>query len=213
ATVALSTGLPGSGTLDVKGPMTAYPLDAELAISIRNAPVEPYQGYIPVPARLSGRFNGDSRNRIAYHDGRLIAKSRGNSWAQNVEIREPGAVQPAIRIERMDLVGIDFDWPRRAAAARAGFRRFRMDVERAADGSINLRRLFTPPVAATAAPARKPAAAASAAQPASKGVLETMRLEFGEVRIDNGFVRFLDRTTKPAFSQDLSRLALTVRDF
>src|SRR5262249_2517147 len=135
ATVALSTGLPGSGTLDVKGPMTAYPLDAELAISIRNAPVEPYQGYIPVPARLSGRFNGDSRNRIAYHAGRLVAKSRGHSWAQNVEIWGPGAAQPAIRVERMDLVGIDFDWPRRAAAARAGFRRFRMDVERAADGS------------------------------------------------------------------------------
>jgi hypothetical protein len=29
--------------------------------------------------------------------------------AQNVEIREPGAKRPAIRVERMDLKGIDFD--------------------------------------------------------------------------------------------------------
>jgi hypothetical protein len=40
-----------------------------------------------------------------------------------------------------------------------------------------------------------------------------MRLEFGEVRVEEGFVRFLDRTTHPAFSQDLSRLALTVTGF
>ena len=144
AAVSVSTGLPGGGTLEAKGPVTALPLDSDLTIAIRNAPVEPYQAYIPIPARLSGRYNGDSRNRIALRDGRLVARSKGNSWAQNVEIREPGAPRPAIRVERMDLVGIDFDWPVRAAVAKAGFRRPRVEIERDAGGSINLRRLFTP---------------------------------------------------------------------
>ena len=40
-----------------------------------------------------------------------------------------------------------------------------------------------------------------------------MRLEFGDVRVKDGFIRFLDRTTQPAFSQDLSRLELTVTGF
>jgi hypothetical protein len=40
-----------------------------------------------------------------------------------------------------------------------------------------------------------------------------MRLEFGEVRIEDGTIRFLDRTTQPAFSEDLSRLGLTVSDY
>jgi hypothetical protein len=214
ATVALSTGLPGGGTLAIKGPVTVQPFDADLVIAIRNAPVEPYQAYIPIPARLSGRYGGDSRNRIAIRDGVLVAQSKGNSWAENVEIREPGAERPAIRVERMELVGIDFDWPKRAAAQKAAFRRPRVEIERSADGSFNVRRLFTPPGPKGATPTPEPAAKSgsgpSGSQP--KGLLETMRLEFGEVRIDDGFIRFLDRTTQPAFSQDLSRLAVRVTD-
>src|SRR5262249_49351885 len=143
ATVALSTGLPGGGTLEVRGPVTVQPFDAELTIAVRDAPVEPYQPYIPVPARLSGRFGGDTR--LALRDGKLVAISRGSSWGHNVEIREPGAARPAIRVERMELAGIDFEWPTRGALARASFRRPRVEIERAADGTINLRRLFTPP--------------------------------------------------------------------
>jgi hypothetical protein len=205
ATIAVSTGLPGGGTLNVKGPLTVQPFDAELTIAIRDAPVGPYQAYIPVPARLSGRYNGDSKNRIALRNGTLVAQSKGNSWAQNVEIREPGATRPAIRVERMELMGIDFDWPRRATAVTAGFQRLRVEVEREADGSFNLRRLFTPPGEAPPAPEPAPYTG-----PPPKGLLETMRLEFGDVRVKDGFIRFLDRTTQPAFSQDLSRIELTV---
>jgi hypothetical protein len=212
ATLALSTGLPGGGTLEAKGPVTVQPLDSDLTIVIRNAPVEPYQAYIPIPARLSGRYNGDSRNRIALRDGRLVATSRGNSWAQNVEIREPGAPRPAIRVERMDLVGIDFDWPTRAAVVKAGFRRPRVEIEREAGGSINLRRLFTAPgpERATGESEPVPTVSGPGAGPKPKGVLETMRLDFREVRIEDGAIRFLDRTTVPAFSQDLSRLDVTL---
>ncbi|WP_410967302.1 hypothetical protein, partial [Salmonella sp. SAL4436] len=70
--------------------------------------------------------------------------SKGRSWAQNVAVREPGVREPAIRVEYMDLVGIDFDWPKHAKVARAGFRKLRVNVERDADGAMNLRRLFTP---------------------------------------------------------------------
>ena len=208
AAVSVSTGLPGGGTLEAKGPVSAAPFDSDLTIAIRNAPVEPYQAYIPIPARLSGRYNGDSRNRIALRDGRLVARSRGNSWAQNVEIRESGAPRPAIRVERMDLVGIDFDWPVRAAVAKVGFRRPRVEIERDAGGSINLRRLFTPQGPEPAARPPEPAPVASGPKP--KGPRETMRLDFGETRIEDGVIRFLDRTTVPAFSQDLSRLEMTL---
>jgi Domain of Unknown Function (DUF748) len=40
-----------------------------------------------------------------------------------------------------------------------------------------------------------------------------MQLDLREVRVEEGFIRFLDRTTAPAFSQDLSRLDLTVTGF
>lgn len=217
ATLVLSTRLPGGGTLEIKGPVVAQPFDADLAFTLRNAPVEPYQAYLGVPARLSGRFSGDSRNHIAFRDGATVLASKGNSWAENVEIRAPGGTRPIVRVERMDLVGIDFDWPRHAAVAKASFRKPRAEVERAADGTINIRSAFTSPQAASpsptpAAPTREAAApsrpTAGAEKP--KSLLETIRLEFKEVRIEDGFVRFLDRTTKPAFSEDLSRLDVAI---
>jgi hypothetical protein len=211
ASLTLSTGLPGGGTLDVAGPVTAQPFDATLTVALRNAPVEPYQAYIPVPARLSGRFNGDSKNRIAIRDGTLVAQSKGNSWARNVEIREPGAERPAVRVDRMDLVGIDFDWPKHATVVKAGFRRLRVEVERSADGSINLRRLFKAPDAEAPPPAPEPRPAPGGSPPG--GLLDRMRVEFGEARIEDGVVRFLDRTTQPAFSQDLTRLAVTLTGY
>jgi hypothetical protein len=212
ASLTLSTMLPGGGTLDVKGPVVPQPLDADLVFRVRDAPVQPYQAYIPVPARLSGRFSGDSRNRIAMKDGRMVLASKGNSWAQDVEIRAAGGDRPVMRVERMDLTGIDVDWPRRAAVARASFRRPAMEVERAADGSINVRRLFAEPGAPGASPVAKPVPAPRPVPAAEKpkGLLETMQLDVKEVRVEQGFVRFLDRTTTPAFSQDMSRLAVTV---
>lgn len=214
ARVAVGAGLPGGGRLEVRGSVVPQPLDATLAISLRDAPIEPYQAYLPFPGRLSGRFYGDSQNRIALKGGRLTALSKGQSWAQGFEVRAPGAADPAVRIERMELAGIDFAWPTRAAVARVGFQRPAILMERGQDGVINLRALFTPAAAPEEA-APKPAAAAPAPAPAAerpkdKGLLETMALEFAEIRVENGSVRFLDRTTKPAFSEDLSRLEVSV---
>ena len=213
AALALSTGLPGGGRLEIKGPMTVYPFDTELAVSIRDAPVAPYQGYIPIPALLSGRYGGDSKNRIAIRDGRLVAQSKGSSWAENVEIQEPGAARPAIRVQRMELRGIDFDWPKHAALAKAGFRRPRVEIERGVDGTFNVRRLFTAPGPEGAESDEPDPEPTESAGTKPKGLLETMRLDFREVRIEDGFIRFLDRTTTPAFSQDLSRLDVTLTDF
>src|SRR5262249_38757644 len=119
AMLALSTTMPGGGTLDIDGPIVAKPLDADLAFKLRDAPITPYQAYIHVQAERSGRFSGDSRSRIVLKDDQQILASKGNSWAQDIEIRAPGASRPAIRVERAELVGIDFDWPRRAAVAKA----------------------------------------------------------------------------------------------
>jgi hypothetical protein len=214
AKLDLSTRLPGGGTLAIKGPVLPQPFDADLAFRLRDAPVTPYQAYIPVPAQLSGRFNGDSRNRIAFRDGTMVLASKGNSWAQDVQIRAPGEERPAIRVERMDLVGIDFDWPRRAAVERAGFRRLAVQVEREADGSFDVRKLFEAPATkAGAYPSASPGPAPAAPrEEPSKNLLDTMRLAFKEVRLEQGSVRFLDRTTSPAVSQDLSRLELTARN-
>ena len=212
ARLTVGAGLPGGGRVEVRGSVVPQPLDATVTISLRDAPIEPYQAYLPFAGRFSGRFFGDSQNRVIIKDGRLTALSKGNSWAQGVEIRAPGAADPAVRIERMDLAGIDFAWPTRAAVARVGFRRPQILMERAQDGVINIRAALSPPPSAgDAAPAPAPVAPAptsTAQQP--KGLLETMVMDFTEIRVEEGTIRFLDRTTKPAFSEDLSRFEVSV---
>ncbi len=216
ARLSFSTALPGGGTLVVKGPVIAQPLDADLAFTLRNAPVAPYQAYIPIPARMGGRFSGDSRNHIALKSGALTLASRGNSWAQDVVIRAPGIQSPVMRVDRMDVTGIDFDWPKHARVARITIRKPEVRVERADDGSINLRQLFTAAAPADGAAAEpKPPPAPKTGESAAvgdrpKSLLDTIALDFKEIRVEQGMVRFLDRTTTPAFSQDLSRLNVTV---
>jgi outer membrane protein OmpA-like peptidoglycan-associated protein len=39
-----------------------------------------------------------------------------------------------------------------------------------------------------------------------------MVIDFAELEVENGFGRFVDHTTKPPFSEDISRLALTIKN-
>jgi len=226
AALSLSAGMPGAGTIKVQGPVTLQPFDAQLAISLRDAAIEPYQSYMPVTVRFTGRFNGDSKNHIAIKDGKTILSSKGTSWADAFEAKMPGAETAMIAIERMDLVDIDFDWPSKAIVGKAGFKRMSVEIERAEDGSLNIVKAFggpaaptvpdpkAAPAAAATQPARPTPAPTSAAVPAPaakpKGLLETMELQFGEIRLEEGSLRFIDRGTEPDFSEDFSKMDLTV---
>jgi uncharacterized protein involved in outer membrane biogenesis len=221
ARLTAGAALPGGGRLDIKGSLIPQPVDVTWTMTVRDARIEPYQAYLPVPARFSGRFNGDSNNRVAFKDGKTILTSKGTSWADKFEARFPGAERPTLTIERMDLVNIDLDWPKRVSLAKAGFRRPRAEIERGKDGRLDIVKLFGGPAAPTgdtapaaaAPPPPAPAATPPADKPPAakpKGLLETMSIRFDEVRLEDGFVRFLDRTTEPAFSEDMSKMELQV---
>src|SRR5262249_28692873 len=149
AALVLAATLPGSGTLKVQGPVVLDPFDAHLAIAVRQACFEPSQPYIPLPVRFTGRFNGDSKNRLAFKEGKTIIASNGTNWAEQFEARMPDADHALIAIERMDLVDIDFDWPTKAIVAKAGFKRPAIEIERSADGTLDIVKAFSGPAAPT----------------------------------------------------------------
>src|SRR5262249_2292058 len=66
--------------------------------------------------------------------------------------------------------------------------------------------------AAEEKPAEAPASSGPASPPEDKSGPGGIVLDFNEIRIEDGFLRFLDRTTKPAFSEDVSKLALSVKN-
>src|SRR5262245_63261697 len=133
----------------------------------------------------------------------------------------PDADHALIAIERMDLVDIDFDWPTKAIVAKAGFKRLAIEIERSEDGTLDIVKAFGGPAAPTvpnpkdqlptpppAAPTPAPAPAAAPAKP--KGVLETMDVQIGEIHLEEGTLRFIDRGTDPDFSEDFSKMDLLV---
>jgi uncharacterized protein involved in outer membrane biogenesis len=216
--LALSMNPPGGGRIGAKGSVKLEPLDVTLTLNTRDAPIEPYRAYFPVPAAFSGRFSSDSQNRVRIVKGKLTAQSRGNSWATDLSVREPGAKDAPLRLERMEISGIDFGWPTHARVAKVRLKAPVAELNRAADGSINVQKLFTPHPVGSPSAAPPPAPAAAPAAPPSSvaakepGPLETMDLQFKEIVLEDGYVRFLDQTTQPPFSEDISKLSVTVKD-
>ncbi|MGH7349016.1 MAG: DUF748 domain-containing protein, partial [Candidatus Rokuibacteriota bacterium] len=142
--LALTTNLPGGGQVGAKGTLKLEPLDLTLSLRTRNAPIEPYRAYFPFPASFSGRFSSDSQNRVRIVKGKLTALSRGNSWATDLAVKAPDSKEAPLRLERMEINGIDFGWPTHARVAKVRLKAPVAELERAADGSINVRKLFVP---------------------------------------------------------------------
>ena len=222
ATFGASMAMPGGGRTEVKGRGKLDPLDVQITMSTRDAPIAPYQPYFPFPARFVGFFSGDSLSEIQRaKDGKLILASRGQASARDFEVRPPDADTPVARLARLEIQGLDFSWPNYALVNRVTLTQPQAQVERDSSGTINLRRLFTageakatpPPPVPDASAAAKPAEATKSAGPPapSGGLMQELVIDFNEIAIEDGYFRFLDRTTTPPFSEDMSAFALTIR--
>lgn len=216
AAFVVSTKVPKAGRLEMKGTITPVPLDLEIAISLRDARIEPYQAYFPIPARFTASLNDESRSRVTITNGAITATSRGRNWIDKLAILAPGETTPTARLERIQVDGYDFAWPKHARASKITLTKPDIRVERDKDGVISLRKLFAPEPGGAGREPEKPEAPASAkresaapAEPQKPGWLP-IALDFGTITIEDGNARFIDRTTTPAYSETLSRLAVGI---
>ena len=212
-TFEIATGMPGAGRLEAKGTATLAPVGADVVMSMRGAPIEPYHPYIPIPGRIVATFNGDSHSRVTITDGKLTAVSQGKSWIEGIELREPRGTTAPLKIARVTIDGIDFAHPGKAKAKTITITKPQARIERAENGDINLRRLFaaeTPPITTTRTPAPVTPPAPPPSEESAMVLTVPMQLEIGAIVIEDGDARFLDRTTKPAFSETITRLAVRV---
>jgi uncharacterized protein involved in outer membrane biogenesis len=225
----VSLALPTAGRVSLKGTATLSPFSADLTSSLRGGSIEPYHPYIPFKGRLAGRFNGDSRSQVAIDgQGRLTAKSKGTSWIEGLEVRNPADSTVPLKLERLEFAGIDFGWPTHARVATITVKKPNLRVERDATGAIRLRELLEvqqPESSAPAAPApAKPAPAKPVAKPGpgpkpgapvppevqAKGGAVGFPLDIDTFVLEDGYIQFVDRTVQPAFSETLSRLAVRI---
>jgi hypothetical protein len=223
APVALDValGLPTAGKLNVKGTATLDPFSVDVTSSLRGGSIEPYSPYIPLRARFAGSFNGDSRTSVSMAGGTLKAASTGKSWIENLEVRRPEGGPPPLKMARMEMAGIDFGWPTHAKVAAITLSKPEVEIERDAKGNLTLRDLFVvaddPKPAEKPEPKPDPRPAATGANRPKKPISEDPRggavgfpVDIALFQIQDGYVRFIDRSVEPAFSETLSRLAVKV---
>src|SRR5204862_7757923 len=102
ATGTLSLNMPGGGRSEAKAVGKLEPLDLQIRVSTRDAPIEPYRAYFPFPARFLGVFGGDSLcDSQRAKDGRLIIASMGDATVRDVALRAPGADSGVARRSRL----------------------------------------------------------------------------------------------------------------
>jgi len=112
-----------------------------------------------------------------------------------------------MKAERAAASGVDLAWPGRLTARQLLLTRPWVLIERDEQAALTLRPLLAPPPAARAsAPASTPVA--TDGRPAA-----AFPITFGEIVVDDGGARVVDRGVKPAFALDLYHLAGRVERF
>jgi hypothetical protein len=203
-------GTPGDGRVELTGTFTPSTRAVELVVHARAAALFPFTALIPIDASVAGVLDADGRVALHPRDHGLTAS--GDLVIRDVRVG-PAETAPMrvaeLRVEEFALDGATL------AIERVTVTRPSVLVEREKDGSFPLRAMLTPDASGAASPAASPAAGGvstgGARHPESREA-RAWRITVDDIRVVDGNVRFLDRTTTPFYSEEVTSLAVTLRD-
>jgi uncharacterized protein involved in outer membrane biogenesis len=226
ALVHLTSQLPKGGALDVAGTMVVKPVKADLRVVLKDADLSAYQRYLPISAPVAGKADTDIAV-VATMEGGVQATARGKATVSRLTLGPPKA--PVVSVEQAGVTALDIRWPGQIKVGQVRVRKPFALVERNKDGTLPLRAMFASPGAdahkKSDAPQVKPVSQSSPVPAAKKGdapakpaVQKTAApatpktaIEIGEVVVDEGNARFIDRTGEPPYTEELSRLAINIK--
>jgi hypothetical protein len=206
--VELAVELPGAGRLGVTGTAALDPQAIDLAIDLRNAALAPYRVLLPFDAPIAGEASA-AFTLAARMTSDVTATGSGQAELRAFTLGPPD--RPAVSVERVEVTGVELAWPGDARVDRVRVVKPAVLLERDKDGSFPLRAMLTPRdqgparIAETAAPAAAPPSPATPGATPSRPFAVAIR----EIAVDDGNIRFVDRSTTPAYSEEMSRVALT----
>jgi hypothetical protein len=189
----LRTRTASGGAVDARGQLRVDTQAVDGQAAVKQLDLATMQAFLPSRGTLEGKLDGDLRVRATLSPLAVAATGR-------LAFDDPtfGDGQRMLAyIKRVDVTGLDADWPRRVTIERLAIEKPWSLLERDADGSVPLLALLM-----SGGPAARPAAPPAAPVPV---------VRVGTVTVEEGFVRFVDRTTTPAFTEEASRIALTGR--
>jgi uncharacterized protein involved in outer membrane biogenesis len=200
AEVRLHATTGSGGSVDARGQVRLDAPAVDLQLSLKQMDVETAQAFLPTRGTLAGKLDAELHVRGTLEP---LAGTATGQLAIDDTIWGDGQRMLAY-IKRVDVTGLDADWPRRLGVQRLAIDKPWLLLERDADDSFPILALLMPdgtePPPSPAAPGRPPSG--DPIQPV---------VTVGTLAVDEGFVRFVDRTTTPAFAEEVSRIAVTGR--
>jgi len=197
AAMRLRLRTPGGGALAVNGTAT---LDtADLRIRAQSVDLAPYGPYLPIAGALRGSAEADVQAHVARANG-LQVQVRGDAGVDRAYLAD-GARRIA-SLERARARGIDVQWPDRVVVESVTLRQPWVLVERDEKGAFPLRAMLSPANGASAS-ANPTSDATSAASETPANGQRTIALR--RLVVEDGGVRFVDRSITPPYSEDLKQ--------
>jgi hypothetical protein len=198
--IEVQAAAPGAGTIEARGTIALDPLRLDLRTRVAGAALAPYQGYIPLPARIEGSVDADVAvtGTLAPTIG---VTARGTVSLTDLTASDGG--QRAMRVSRVETTGLEYAWPATINVDRLRVGRSRVRIERQADGSIPLRALFTP----------RPPTGAVGPDGSAPSTPPPFSVTVREALLDEGSARVTDGAVNPAARIDLSGVRLAARNF
>jgi len=201
--VQVEAPMPGGGKVEVSGQLRPDGTRVDVKVILDRADLTLAAPFLPVKARVAGRVDGDLAVKGSLVP--LSATVTGRVGAADATLRD--GERTLASAARLDVTGLQADWPRRVVVERVAVQRPWSLVERDADGVLHL---FS--ILGLLAPIATPAAPTGDGRPADPaGAGRGAIVEVGALALEDGFVRFVDRTTRPSFTEEASHLAASAR--
>ena len=198
AQVALTTPMPGAGTLKARGTFSIEPNRLRLEAELDQVDLAPARPYLPADARLGGRLSGRARITGGFDDTLTLVVD-GDFALERLALGD--ADRRVATVQRAELSGLRYRYPASLRLRQLTVRRPWALVERNPDGSLQLVSILTGGRAFGIPGSDNDTDAASAALP-------RVRVSLQKVTLEDGFVRFVDRTTDPDYAEELSGISL-----
>ena len=199
----LGADFPGSGVLSGRGALHAGGRVLDAIVELRAADLTPFPPWLSIGAPLAGNLDAEARGTVTFGSPLDIAMQ---GWARIRDGTLGAPDHPALSLPGAEATGVEVRWPTSIRIARMTLDRPSALLERAADGTFAIRTMFRSPAKPTA-PVPVPDAASADAPSNGRS---TLAFALAEAAVKDGQIRFVDRSTNPLYSEEMSRLALTL---
>jgi hypothetical protein len=184
--------MPSGGTLKARGTLSIEPTRLAMEAELDQVDLGPARPYVPFDARVRGKVSGKVKLNGTFGET-ITLVVEGDAAAERVALGDD--LRQLATVQRAEMAGFRYQYPTSIRIRQITLRKPWLLVERNSDGGFALTSLL---VSRTPRPSPAPTGGGTPSAPVPVRVL------ISSLVMEDGFVRFVDRTTNPDFAEELS---------